>query len=163
MLLGAGTCLVATILLGSGCSAPTVTDKQPPFVVGLAEHTLRFASSFSTGPIGLGQSRAPEVDAFAVLLAQPNASVTFQGLVRDATPAGKVYALCGLQLTDQAAYAAALPELAAMSEPVDWLLGCTVQPEPVHFIIQAREPRILPDVASGALSSKLQAFALQRQ
>jgi hypothetical protein len=150
------------MLLWSGCSASTVTDQQPPFVVGLAEHTIRFASTFSTGPVGLGQSRAPEVDAFAVLLSQPNASRTFESLVREATPAGKVYALCGLQLTDPAAYAAALPELAAMPDQVDWLLGCTVQPEPVHFIVQAREPRSLPDVASGALPSKLQAFALQR-
>jgi hypothetical protein len=164
-----GACLLALACVGLtiGCSSPAgkrsaeigPTDQQPPFVIRLAVHTLVNADSFSTGPIGLGQSRAAEVDAFAVVLTQTDARQTFEDLIRGATPEGKLYGLCGLWLVDRTAYEVALPSLSGMQDVADRIVGCQHFHVPVSEVVQSSNP-YLGDIVSGKLPSRLQAYAV---
>ena len=141
-----------------GCCASAAKDE--PDVVALARYTLFHAETFSTGPVGLGQGRSAEVKAFAVLLSRSDAPQTFQDFVRDATPVGKLYGLCGLYLVDKAAYDAALPDLAASQDVVRYQRSCEVFQVPVSTLI--RKPSAESwrfDISSGQFPEALRAYA----
>ena len=62
---------------------------------------------------------------FRILLVFPNSGAIFRQLWRGATPAGRLYALMGLQLTDPAAYRDFAHFSVADQTLVTWWAGCT--------------------------------------
>jgi len=139
-------------------AAPS-TSGSGPTPVHEAMAVLGAAEVFATGPVYEGAMRLPEVDAFASLLAQPHAAVHFQELFRSATTAGRVYALCGLWLTDQASYATASEQLARANVGVEYMRGCHGQWTPVQELIVSAHPGD-PDIGGGALPKALEAYAV---
>ena len=148
------------VLIACGCSASryAAAPPGPTPQVTAALSTLQHAPEFSVGPVGEGRACAPPVRAFAVLLAQPNAAERFGAVLPDATPAGQLYALCGLFLTDRAAYSASAPRVLASPEYVVYRGGCIGVNERLAAMVQKPEASERPDIASGELPSRLLAY-----
>ena len=80
--------------------AVQVTIKQLSKEGKVAYQHLLETDRFEDLYIGLDGHLSPKVQAFRQLLNEDVANEKFQQLLKEATPAGKLYALCGLYLTD---------------------------------------------------------------
>ena len=114
--------LVAALILGSACSAqppplprspsepavpfrvlpPDITDESfpSPLPLASAEKILRETTVFHMGFPGFGPGR--QVQAFNVVLDQPDSRDRFHRLSRESRAPGRLYALCGLLLVAEA-------------------------------------------------------------
>jgi hypothetical protein len=93
---------------------------------GLALEILRGADYVSLGPAGFAAVTPSPVLAWRALIEDPEAPTLFQRLLRDASPAGQVYAMAGLYLVDLDAFRAGLPILRSHPSPIRWQDGCIV-------------------------------------
>ena len=144
------------VSLGPG----SATTGAPVAPRDAAIDVIRIANVFSTGPFGEGAERLHEIDAFAMLIAQPDAPRIFQKLLGEATPSGRAYSLCGLWLTDQPSYVSAAAQLAADGGVVEYYPGgCVGWGVPLNELIEARELR-QSDISSGSVPQALQAYAV---
>jgi len=160
--LGAWWWSAALVLVFAVCACTAAGHASPPVSptpqVAAALSIVQHAPEFSVGPVGEGRACAPPVRAFAVLLAQPNAAEQFGAVLPGATPAGQLYALCGLFLTDRAAYSASAPRVLASPEYVVYRGGCIGVNERLAAMVQKPEASERPDIASGELPSRLLAY-----
>jgi hypothetical protein len=104
--------------------------------------------TFSEGPVGQGsRGKSVQVEAFQVLLAQPDAVAAFTNLLKRARAAGQLYALCGLRLWDPARYAAVEPAFAGSKVSVQVESGDIGSTRTVGELVKSSEPktvRLLP-------------------
>ena len=61
---------------------------------------------------------------------------TFHEILADGTPAGKLYALCGIRLLAQKDFAAAAEPLLKSNETVTTVHGCMLAKEPVASVVR---------------------------
>lgn len=87
-------CVVMVVLLLSGCG----TISRSPIAV------LQHADSIESAATGVAGAESHSVRAYRQILSRPGSSRYFARIFRDATPAGKVYALAGLYETDRRAF-----------------------------------------------------------
>jgi hypothetical protein len=142
---------VAVLALGTGLTAScewTAPDPPPPpvrwaapppppghgdFALYSFDHplTLRNAEAVLTYTriFGPGRPWARQVQAFNVVLDEPDASARFQRVARSAQPAGKLYALAALRLLDPSAAEPVRAALAADTAEILVLEGDTVRRE----------------------------------
>ena len=160
--LGAWRWAVAGVLVLTACACSSAGHASAPVSptpqVAAALSTVQHAPEFSVGPVGEGRGCAPPVRAFAVLLAQPNAAALFGAVLPGATPAGQLYALCGLWVTDRTAYSAAAQRVLDSPERVVFRGGCIGVNERLALMVQKPEASARPDIASGELPSQLLAY-----
>src|SRR5262245_12558776 len=98
--------LLAIVLLAAeGSLAP-----QPQSAIETDVATIRTMSTVSDGHDCFAGVTPDSVHSFRRLLDVPDASTRFAQLLREATPAGQLYALCGLFFTDAAAFRSAVPD-----------------------------------------------------
>ena len=96
---------------------------------------------FADRAVGYSGTLSDQVRAFRVLMARPNAGAIFNTLFRDATNAGKLYALCGLYHHDRTAFAAARAAMFPLaSVRVRTQFGCMGGSEPIGALIESNEP-----------------------
>lgn len=90
-----------------------------------------------------------EIRAWRVLYGETASSVVFETLVREATPAGRVYGLCGLYYRDSSLFEVWLRNLGQLGGRVDicsgtvQMIGCSVSmlianPDPRTVILDFR-------------------------
>ena len=141
------------------CDEPVICWREPPpATLRDALSVVRHADAFSMADVGEGKVCSPEVRAFSVLLDQPDAPQFFQSLLSDATPAGQLYALCGLWLTDLPAYEAAEPRFAQSLMPVSVQAGCEIFPVKMSMLVRPPESVPRASVSNGKLPMELLAY-----
>jgi hypothetical protein len=105
--------------------------------------TLAAAAQFEEPFIGIGASPSGLVAACRALSAEPGADSAFKALLGEATPAGQLYALCGLYFTDHAFF---LEKAAACRNRTDSILmqsGCLGFGQPMSAIIENTSPKAI--------------------
>lgn len=109
--------------------------------------TETFADEF----VGYEQVTSRQVEAFRVLLDQPDAAEVFTELLERGSTAGQLYALCGLYLTDREQFEAALPSYLESEQSVRRAAGGLVWTSPVAEVVgRSRLDQAGRDIVSGA-------------
>lgn len=111
-----------------------------------AFEVLKGAPAFSSTTVGIAGSTPSEVFAFRNLLDEPKADEAFKALLKEATPEGKLYAVCALWFTDPAEFQTQVKRLKDTSMKVNHVDGCERGEE--------RVSRLLWSVEAGAVRLK---------
>lgn len=104
-----------------------------------AFEVLRSAPSFSSTTVGIAGITPNEVFAFRELLDEPKADEAFKVLLREATPEGKLYAVCALWFTDPAEFQTQVNRLTDTSMKVKHVDGCEQGEERVSRLLWSPE------------------------
>jgi len=104
-----------------------------------ASASLARENVFALGGVGVaGTMSGGEKDLRAVLK-EADAVQQLQSLLKNASPAGQLYALLGLRLRDRPAYDQAVPTFRKRSDEVSTLHGCIMMKEKMDAIVQQIE------------------------
>jgi hypothetical protein len=115
--------------------APAVSPASSPVLV--AFEALRSESVFVGPRVGIAGERSRQSRYFRVLLADRLAPELFVDLWNEAsTPAGQLYALAGLYLTNRTAFRRLSPILARAHTTVSSFIGCIVSNAPVADVVE---------------------------
>ena len=99
-----------------------------------AASSLARENVFALGGVGVaGTMSSGEKDLRAVLK-EADAVQQLQSLLKNASPAGQLYALLGLRLRDRPAYQQALPDFRKRSDVISTLHGCIMMKEKMDGI-----------------------------
>ncbi|MEO0858598.1 MAG: hypothetical protein AAFY55_17270 [Bacteroidota bacterium] len=109
--------------------------RDPRAAFALLLNTRTFASSH----VGFAGMPSEQYEAFNTLLRRPDAPEVFRALLRRAYPAGQLYALSGLYLTDRTAFDSVVGDYEASQDSVSTQMGCVGDLTPVAEIV--RHPR----------------------
>lgn len=82
------------------------------------------ADRFENDAIGYAASSSKFVGAYRVLLNEVAADAAFKSLLENATPAGQLYALCGIYFTDHASFLVIVEKHRTRSDDVKFQFGC---------------------------------------
>jgi len=91
-----------------------------------AEAVLETAAAFRDAAVGEAGMTPPEVHALRRLLRSPDGAERFRRLAARASPAGQIYALCGLFFLDPQAFTSELARLRRLDVKVTRQEGCVV-------------------------------------
>jgi hypothetical protein len=94
-----------------------------------SETTLRSIDSFAMGGVGVAGTMSAGERALRQILKERDALSRLEGMIPNATPAGKLYALLGLRKLDRAAYARALEMCQRTETEVETARGCIISHE----------------------------------
>jgi hypothetical protein len=94
-----------------------------------SETTLRSVDSFAIGGVGAAGTMSAGERALRQILNERDALSRLEGMIPNATPAGKLYALLGLRKLDRAAYARALEMCQRTDTKVETARGCIISHE----------------------------------
>lgn|SRR5574341_1619719 len=100
-----------------------------------AERTLLSARVFRGSVAGKGMTTPPEVRAFRVLLAAPDATARIRRVAADGSMAGRLYAACGLYFLDPVAFQSELVRLAGSRTDVETQSGCMMMTRTVMDVV----------------------------
>jgi hypothetical protein len=115
--------------------APSVGAKD----AGSASVSLARENAFALGGVGVaGSMSSGETDLRAVLK-EADAVQQLQSLLKNASPAGQLYALLGLRLRDRPAYDQAVPEFRKRSDVISTMHGCILMKEKMDAIVKQIE------------------------
>ena len=104
-----------------------------------AASSLARENVFALGGVGVaGTMSSGEKDLRAVLK-EADAVQQLQSLLKNASPAGQLYALLGLRLRDRPAYEQAVPAFRKRSDVVSTMHGCIMMKEKMDSIVQQIE------------------------
>jgi hypothetical protein len=128
------SCAGFVILLAAGLFLPVVHAK------GTAYETVKAASHFAIGGVGVAGTMTPEELAMRQLRDGPEPETQLRKLLREATPAGQMYALFALRQLDSAEYATLSAPYRQNTSAVPTISGCIIHTqtmsEAVHWIDQ---------------------------
>jgi hypothetical protein len=96
--------------------------------------TVQRAESFTVGGVGVAGTRTKQELAFRELIKQPQAGLNFRKLLEHGSPAGKMYGLLGLKLTDRNGFAEALPHFTECETKMETIGGCMVMHTTVGYV-----------------------------
>src|SRR3954464_3653573 len=116
-----------------GMSIGFANEKTKP------ESSLSQISSFSFGGVGVAGTMSQGERALREILSERDAVARLEGLLSQASPAGRLYALVGLRMRDRAAYQRALEKYRANDATVETARGCMLQQEPFRDLIREIE------------------------
>jgi hypothetical protein len=123
--------------LSEMCEAVSTPE---PAVAALLE-----AETFRDTHVGYAGVIPPEVCAFVTILRQADAPQRFERLLESGHLAGQLYALCGLYLTSQASFEAALGRFVP-EDPELWTqFGCIIMKYPVTDLLDQIRSGELPE------------------
>jgi hypothetical protein len=104
-----------------------------------ASVSLARENVFALGGVGVaGTMSGGEKDLRAVLK-EADAVPQLQSLLKNASPAGQLYALLGLRLRNRPAYDQAVPEFRKRSDVISTLHGCIMMKEKMDAIVRQIE------------------------
>jgi hypothetical protein len=113
-------------------SAGAKEENRPAF-------SLARENAFALGGVGVaGTMSSGEKDLKAVLK-EADAVQQLQSLLKNASPAGQLYALLGLRLRDRPAYEQALPDFRKRSDVISTMHGCILMKEKMDAIVKQIE------------------------
>jgi hypothetical protein len=90
--------------------------------------------------VGFAPVKSVQVQAFQVLLSQPDAITAFYDLLHRGYPAGKLYALCGIYLLDPSNYPKAERPFLDSDVTVDEMSADTGSILPMREIVRCSDP-----------------------
>jgi hypothetical protein len=96
--------------------------------------TVQRAESFTVGGVGVAGTRTKQELAFRELIKQPKAGLQFRKLLDHGSPAGKMYGLLGLKLTDKSGFEEALPKFTDCDTKIETIGGCMVMRTTVGYV-----------------------------
>ena len=100
-----------------------------------AMDTLLHTDTFADEQVGYEQAVSRQVEAFRVLLEQPDAAEAFASLLERGGTAGQLYALCGLYVTDRERFDKASPQYIKSDQFVRRAAGGLVWTSPVADVV----------------------------
>jgi|WetSurMetagenome_2_1015567.scaffolds.fasta_scaffold157935_1 hypothetical protein len=110
---------------------------------GKAYTALAGAAQFEEEFIGFGAVPSSLVAACRALRAEPNADSAFKALLGEATPAGQLYALCGLYFTDHAYFQEKIAAYRNRGDNIPMQSGCLVLGQRMSAIIENSSPKAI--------------------
>jgi hypothetical protein len=131
---------VAAGLALVGLLAPVVAPAEPPVqpapaAPDAAFDTLRRIDAFALGGVGFAGTTSEGEKALRDVLARKDAVAVLERLSREATPAGRLYALVGLRWQAAPSYATAATDLLNREkETVQTISGCIISQSTVADI-----------------------------
>lgn len=99
--------------------------------------------TYSDAAVGIAGVTPESVQAFRRLVKRDNAGVLFRRLIKEARPAGQLYALCGLYFTDKPAFEASLPQFRNSGITVTTQYGCMIGQETVANLVSKSGSRVM--------------------
>lgn len=111
------------------------------------ERTLLHATTFRDSEVGEAGTTPPEVRAFRILLADPDAAARFRRIAAGGTVAGRLYAACAFFFLDVPVFDAEVARLRAARGHVERQQGCIVTQESVVEVVARRTGA--PDLSHG--------------
>lgn len=123
--------LVSLIILGFlSCSARLDAAERSD-----ADATLRTATSFAIGGVGVAGTMSQRERALREVLKQSDAVARLESMLPQASPAGQLYALLGLRARDRNAYKQALLKYGEGDASVQTMRGCILRKESFAALI----------------------------
>ncbi|OYW74750.1 MAG: hypothetical protein B7Z37_16275 [Verrucomicrobia bacterium 12-59-8] len=108
-----------------------------------AYQVVKKAESFYNSAVGYAGSTPAVVWAFRDLLAEKNADAAFKSLLQEATLPGRLYGLCGLWFTDQAAFKEQVAHYRAMPGKVKTMIGCIIAEDEIAELVESKHPNAI--------------------
>ena len=125
--------LALTLLMPLASSLWAGADASRP-AASLAQET-----AFALGGVGVAGTISPGESDLRAILKEADAVRQLQSLLKNASPAGQLYALLGLRLRDRPAYEQALPDFRKRSDVVSTMRGCILMKEKMDSIVHQIE------------------------
>jgi hypothetical protein len=94
-----------------------------------ADATLRKATSFAMGGVGVAGTMSQGEGALREVLKKSDAVTRLESMLPQASPAGLLYALLGLRARDRKAYQQALMKFGQSDASVQTMRGCVLRSE----------------------------------
>jgi hypothetical protein len=122
-----------------------VSILSPTLFAGANEAAASPASSlarenvFALGGVGVAGSMSSGEKDLRAVLKEADSVQQLQSLLKNASPAGQLYALLGLRLRDRPAYEQAVPAFRKRSDAVSTVHGCIMMKEKMDSIVQQIE------------------------
>ena len=113
-------CFGAAVVLTAALSVRAVQAEETAY------ETVRAASHFAIGGVGVAGTITPEELAMRKIRDGPQADAQLRKLLREATPAGQMYALFALRQLDPTDYAALSALYRQSSTTVPTISGCII-------------------------------------
>ncbi|WP_265596380.1 hypothetical protein [Verrucomicrobium sp. BvORR106] len=134
-------CLSLGIIVLFVCVGHIVRAEPPPLSAKgkAAFEVLKGAPSFSSTTVGIAGITPNEVFAFRDLLDEPKADEAFKVLLNEATPEGKLYAVCALWFTDPTEFQTQVKRLKDTTMKVNHVDGCERGEERVSRLLWSPE------------------------
>jgi len=101
---------------------------------------LLTAKEFCDTAVGIAGTMPEVVKAFRHMTREKDPAAIFQALLKDATPPGKLYALCGLYHADHAAFRNAVEPYRKSREKVEFFSGCILSERTMGDIVEMDLP-----------------------
>ena len=110
-----------------------------PPIYAAPETALHKTSTFALGGVGVAGSMSEGERALREVLKERDAVTRLESVLRDASPAGQLYALLGLRLRDRPAYERALEKYGENDANVQTMRGCILQRESFLKLVEEIE------------------------
>lgn len=123
-------------------SAVNLPGEEPPPLGARARaafEVLKVTPTFSSTTVGIAGITPGEVFAFRDLLDDPQADAALKILLKEATPEGRLYAVCGLWFTDPTEFQAQVKLFKDTSMKVNHVDGCERGEERVNRLVWNNE------------------------
>lgn len=129
------------VVLSASVFGPLRGEEPPPLGAKgrAAFEVLKTTSTFSSTTVGIAGITPSEVFAFRDLLDDAQADAALKILLKEATPEGQLYAVCGLWFTDPNAFQAQVISRRDTSTKVNHVDGCERGEERVSRLIWSNE------------------------
>lgn len=104
-----------------------------------AASSLARENVFALGGVGVAGTMSSGEKDLRTVLKETDAVRQFQSLLKNASPAGQLYALVGLRLRDRPSYEQAMPAFRKRFDTVSTMHGCIMMKEKMDRIVQQIE------------------------
>ena len=135
--------LFLLLLLTARVDAQTFSPSQLTSDGERSYQVLLLALEFEDDEIGIAQDSSQLVNAYRVLLKERYADAAFKSLLAKATPAGQLYALCGVYYTDHDFFRTVVERYAARTDYVKTQLGCIGRSMRVADLVKSTAPNVI--------------------
>lgn len=141
--------LSACFVFGTACplNKTEAAEKPVEFDLGKlsesgrgAYERLLKAETFEQGHVGYAGTLSSFVEDLNALLQEKAADEAFKSLLAQATPAGRLYALCGVYHTDYEFFLKETEKYKTSNESVQAMSGCEIFTEKVAKIVASDSP-----------------------
>jgi hypothetical protein len=132
---GSSMKLLLTLAVLMPLVSPVCADKD----ASRAASSLARETAFALGGVGVAGSMSSGESDLRAVLKEADAVQQLQSLLKNASPAGQLYALLGLRLRDRPSYEQALPAFRKRSDTVSTMHGCILMKEKMDSIVHQIE------------------------
>jgi hypothetical protein len=142
------------------CAARSARPADPALSPAAATWILETTETFADTAVGFDGGASAQACAFAVLLRERNARDLFHSLLANGGVAGQLYALCGLYLTDPAAFRESVEAYRGRTDEVNTFMGCQKGRQRVGELVEhpGRAGRFFLDIYGGGYPASFRAL-----